>query len=129
LTNFSTKQLFLEDPIDMPEPLIVTYNDLDFQRIGTLVQYQNLVITQLYQATSGATIRARDASYNVFVIRIDDSTLLTLDDLGLQVGDTITVTGPLSYYDYDYDGTDPNYAYLKSNYQLMLTDIADITKH
>jgi micrococcal nuclease len=129
LTNFNTKQLFLEDPIDMPDPLVITYNDLDFQRIGTLVQYQNLVITQLYQATSGATIRARDASYNVFVIRIDDSTLLTLDDLGLQVGNTITVTGPLSYYDYDYDGTVPDYVYLKSNYQLMLADIADITKH
>ena len=40
----------------------------------------------------------------------------------------IDVIGPLSYYDYDYDGTNPNYVYDKSKYQVMLADQQDITK-
>jgi len=128
LTNFSTRQLFVNVPGDPIEPVVITYNDLAFAKIGSLIKFENLIITSLYTGASGATINARDGSYNYITIRIDDSTLITLEELGLLVGDTINVIGPLSYYDYDFDGTEPNYVYDKDNYQVMLADSGDITK-
>jgi endonuclease YncB( thermonuclease family) len=128
LTNFSTKQLFVNAPGSLVVPRVITYNDLAFSKIGSLVKFENLTVTSLYTGASGATIKVRDGNNNTITIRIDDSTLITLEALGLKVGDAIDVIGPLSYYDYDYDGTNPNYVYDKSKYQVMLADQQDITK-
>lgn len=125
LSNFSKQMLTVNDPVTMPEPLAITYDDFTFTRIGSLVEMENLIVTGMNQAQT--SIYVRDANSNTFTVRIDDSALFTASDLGITAGDVISVVGPLGYYDYDYDGTNPNYIHLKANYQLILTSMEDIT--
>lgn len=124
LSNFSKNNLTVNVAPDPVEPMILTYDDFTFTRIGTLVTIQNLMITGINSAKT--SIYVKDNANNTFTIRIDDSTGLNADTLGLSVGVAITVTGPLSYYDYDYDSSDTSYVYSKSNFQLMLTNADDL---
>lgn len=124
LTNFSSKLLWVNDPTGQPDPLLIMYGDFTFDRIGTLVQMDNLTVTGFNGDKT--SVYVRDQLLNSFVVRIDSASGIDPASLGLTIGDVISVVGPLGYYDYDFDGTDPDYVYLKSNYQLMLTDVSDI---
>jgi len=124
LSNFNKSNLTVNAPTEPVEPIVMTYNDFTFTRIGTLVTIQNLTITSINSAKT--SVYVRDALMNTFTVRIDDSTGVTAETLGLNIGDVITVTGPLSYYDYDYDSSNTSYVYNKSNYQLMLTSSDDV---
>lgn len=126
LTNFKRTLLWVNDPVAMPEPLLITNADFEFARIGTLVEVQNLYITSINMA--GNTVYVRDAQMRNFSVRIDDSTQQTATTLGLSVGKTISVIGPLGYYDFDWEAS-PDYVYSKSKFQVMLTDVSDITIH
>ncbi|MBN2696536.1 MAG: thermonuclease family protein [Bacilli bacterium] len=124
LTNFSSKLLWVNDPVAPPEPLNITYDDLTFNRIGTLVKMENLTITGFNGDKS--SIYVRDVDLNSFEVRVDENSGIDVTSLGLTIGNVISVVGPMGYYDYDFDGTDPDYVYLKSNFQLTLTDVSDI---
>ena len=124
LSNFSKTNLSVNSASNVVTPLTVTYNDFTFTRIGTLVTIQNLTITGINPA--GTSVYVRAGAGEAFTVRIDDSTGLNATTLGLTIGDVITVTGPLSYFDYDYDSSNQSYVYLKSNFQLMLTSAADV---
>lgn len=128
LSNFNKINLSLWDSEFVALPITITYNDFDFTRIGSLVTMENLTVTSIsVAATSGSTsIYVKDASNNSFVVRVDDSSSIDLSSLGITVGSSITVTGPLSYYDFNYDNNYETYVYLKGNYQLMLTNGDDI---
>ena len=124
LSNFSKTNLTVNESTGPVEPIIITYNDFSFTRIGTLVTIENLLITGMNSAKT--SVYVKDSQNNSFTVRIDDSTGMTADTLGLTIGETITVTGPLSYYDYDFDSSNESYVYLNSKYQLMLTLENDI---
>lgn len=125
LSNFSKTNLTVNESTGPVEPIIITYNDFSFTRIGSLVTLENLLITGMNSAKT--SVYVKDAQNNSFTVRIDDSTGMTADTLGLTIGEMITVTGPLSYYDYDFDSSNESYVYLNSKYQLMLTLENDIT--
>jgi len=124
LSNFSKTNLYVNTPGEAVTPLVLTYDQFTFNRIGTLVTLANLTVT--YINAAGSTLGVRDASGNTFDVRIDDATTLTAASLGITVGDLITVTGPLSYYDYSWDGTNEAYVYDPANFQLMLTSSEDL---
>lgn len=122
LSNFDKTNLSLWDSEFVAEPTTITYNDFDFTRIGTLVTMEHLTVV----SSNATSIYVRDANNNSFVVRVDDSTGIDVSSLGITAGSIITVTGPLGYYDYDYDNDYENYVYDSANYQLMLTTSADI---
>jgi hypothetical protein len=125
LSNFRTANLSVNSTDNVVTPNIITYNDFSFNRIGTFVTLQNLTITYINPAKSSVTVK--DSSNNTFTVRIDDATLLNADILGLKVGDVITVSGPLGYYDFDFDSSNhASYIYNKSKFQLMLTLATDV---
>ncbi len=122
LTNFNKQLLWVNDPGDLIGPLTITYNEFAFERIGTLVEIENLTITGF----SSANIYVRNNLSQTFEIRIDGLPGFNAETLGLSVGNVINVVGPLGYYDFDFDGINPDYVYLKSNFQLTLADVSDI---
>lgn len=124
LSNFNKSNLSVNESTEPVEPITVTYDDFEFKRIGTLVTIENLIITGMNNAKT--SIYVKDSLDRTFTIRIDDSSEFTADSLGLTVGAAITVTGPLSYYDYDYDSSDTSYVYRKANFQLMITSADDV---
>ena len=128
LSNFNKVNLGLNTDVLEIEPTIVTYDDFDFELIGTLVKVEHLTVTNIsYASTSSSeSVDVRDSSNNTFTVRIDDSTGLSASELGLSVGSVITVSGPLSYYDFDYNNNPETYNWLNSYIQLMLTDDMDL---
>jgi micrococcal nuclease len=124
LSNFSKTNLSVNEATEPIEPVTITYDDFAFNKMGLLVTIENLLITGFN--SSKTSIYVKDNNNNTFTVRIDDSTGLNADTLGLTVGVAITVTGPLSYYDYDFDSSNTSYVYDKSNYQLMLTTSGDL---
>ncbi len=124
LSNFNKVNLTVNSSSNIVTPLVVTYNDFTFNRIGTLVTIQDLTVTGMNGAKTSVYVKT--ALNQTFVVRIDDSTGLNADTLGITVGQIITVTGPLSYYDYDYDSSNTSYVYEPSNFQLMLTSADDL---
>jgi endonuclease YncB( thermonuclease family) len=124
LSNFTKSNLSVNTPGAPVIPLAVTYDDFVFNRIGTLVTVSNVII--VYINGAGTSITVKDALNRQFVVRIDDATGISATSLGLSVGQAITVTGPLGYYDYDFDGTNLSYQYLPSLFQLMLTSSDDV---
>lgn len=128
LSNFNRLYLTVNDDDYEIIPQIITFDDFDFGFLGTLVTIENLEVTSIHEATtsSSESIYVEDSSGNSFIVRIDDSTGLSAANLGINVGDTITVTGPMSYYDYDYDNNPETYNWAASNFQLMLITSEDI---
>jgi len=124
LSNFNKVNLTVNSSSNIVTPLVVTYSDFTFNRIGTLVTIQDLTVTGMNGAKTSVYVKT--ALNQTFVVRIDDSTGLNADTLGITVGQIITVTGPLSYYDYDYDSSNTSYVYEPSNFQLMLTSADDL---
>ncbi|HOW38184.1 MAG TPA: thermonuclease family protein, partial [Bacillota bacterium] len=125
LSNFYTRNLYLNDPVDPVLPAEITYGDFAFGRIGSLVRMTNLTVTYINPA--GSSVSVRDGNSNSFVIRIDDSTQMTAASLGIQVGSVLNVTGPLGYYDYNFDPANQSYVYQPGNFQLMLITSEDLT--
>lgn len=127
LSNFNKINLSLWDSTFVAEPITITYSDFNFNCIGTLVTMEHLEVKSVSTgATGNISVYVEDASGNSFVVRIDDSTGIDFSSLGITVGDFITVTGPLGYYDFGYNNNPETYVYLKANYQLMLVDSEDI---
>lgn len=124
LSNFNKSNLSVTDSTLEVEPTIITYNDFGFSKIGTLVKLEHLEITSINSL--GSSVYVKDANNNSFVIRIDDSTGATASSLGLTVGQTISVVGPLGYYDFNYNNEPETYVHTKANFQVMLTSSADI---
>ncbi len=124
LSNFSSINLSVNSTGNTVEPLLMTYDGFEFIRIGTFVHMTGMTIT--YINTAGSSISVRDGANNTFVLRIDSATGLTAASFGLSVGQTITATGPLGYYDFNFVQSE-DYVYLQSNFQLMITTAADIT--
>lgn len=122
LSNFSRTNLSLSTDTYQIEPTIVSYSDFTPSLLGTLVTVEHLSVYSI-NATS---IIVRDAALHQFVIRIDDATGINGTTLGITVGDTISVTGPLGYYDYNYNNDPSTYVFDMANAQLMLTSNADI---
>ncbi len=127
LSNFNKLNLSLWESEFEATPVTITYNDFNFTKIGTFVTMENLVVVSISTATTGSvSIYVKDSNNNSFVVRVDDSTGIDINDLGITAGSIITVTGPLSYYDYAYNNNPETYVYLNANYQLMLTTSDDI---
>jgi len=124
LSNFKTYNLTVNASGEDILPITITYNDFVFEKIGTLVKMDNLTITSINAAKT--SVYVQDTLLNSFVIKIDDLTGFDADEIGLSVGNVINVVGPLGYYDYYFDSATLNYVYLKTNFQLMLTDASDI---
>jgi len=122
LSNFSKLNLSLSDSTYEALPLSITANEFDFTRIGTLIQLSGLEV----KSVGTTNIVVEDSQGISFTVRVDDSTGLDIDSLGISVGDFITVTGPLGYYDYGYNNDPENYTYSLGNYQVMLTSGDDI---
>jgi micrococcal nuclease len=125
LSNFFTRNLYLNEPVDPVLPVDITYNDFVFERIGSLVRMTNLTVTYINPA--GSSVRVSDGNGNSFVVRIDESTQMTASSLGIQVGSVLNVTGPLGYYDYNFDSNKQSYVYQRGNFQLMLITGEDLT--
>lgn len=130
LSNFSKTNLTVNEGQLNIEPQIITYSDFSFEVIGSLVTMEHLTVTSIYYAStsSSESVNVEDEFGNHFIVRIDDSTGLSAATLGITVGSVITVTGPMSYYDFDYDNDPDNYTWLKSKYQFMLTSDDDLIK-
>ncbi|MBU1144511.1 MAG: thermonuclease family protein [Firmicutes bacterium] len=122
VSNFSKTNLTVNEEIFNTDPVIIDYNDFSFIQIGSIVKLEHLNITSI----STSSIHVEDADGNTFIVRIDDASGLTASILGISAGQTITVIGPLSYYDFNFDINSESYVFLKSNYQLMLTSSDDI---
>jgi len=122
LSNFSRTNLGLSTDTYQIEPTIVSYSDFNSTMLGTLVTVEQLSVVSV----SATTIVVRDAALHQFVIRIDDATGINATTLGITAGSTITVTGPLGYYDYNYNNDPLTYVFDMANVQLMLTSSADI---
>jgi micrococcal nuclease len=123
LTNFSSINMSKNSTGNEIDPLPITYDGFAFEYIGTFVRISGLTIT--YINSAGSSVDVEDASGNSFTIRIDSATGLTATSLGLSVGQTVTVSGPLGYYDYSFQSSD-GYVYQKGNFQVMLTAAEDI---
>lgn len=124
LSNFNKSNLsVLTDPFTV-SPMVVTYSEFAFNRIGTLVTMGNLTVTSVNNA--GTSVYVKDAANHEIVVRIDDSTGLTAAELGISVGKVLTVTGPLGYYDFNYTNNPETYVYDNAKYQLMLCASEDI---
>lgn len=119
LSNFNKLNLSLVTEELTITPEIFTYADFVFANIGKYVTMNHLTVTGVN--SEGSSIYVKDAENHAFVVRIDDGTGFNADDLGVTVGQELTVTGPLGYYDYNYDNVFEGYNYLPSNFQLMLT--------
>lgn len=128
LSNFNKINLNVKDEVLNIQPTLIDYYDFDFEMIGTLVTMEHLTVTSIYHAqTSGSeSIYVQTSGGNNFVVRVDDSTGLSAEILGITVGDVITVTGPLSYYDFDWNNDPDSYTWTPSNFQLMLTSEDDL---
>jgi len=122
LTNFNKQLLWVNTPGASVEPITITYDEFTFERIGTLVEIDDLTITGF----NSNNIYVRNDSFQTLVIRIDGQPGLDAETLGLSVGNVVNIVGPLGYYDYNFDSNNLNYVYLNSNFQLMLTDASDI---
>jgi len=122
LSNFSKINLSLSTDTYEIEPQVVTFSEFNFALMGSLITIEHLTVT----AISATSIYVKDAANHPFVIRIDDATGIDVSSLGITVGATITVTGPLSYYDYNYNNDPSTYVYDMTKCQVMLTSDADI---
>ncbi|MBN2877551.1 MAG: thermonuclease family protein [Bacilli bacterium] len=129
LSSYYRTNLMVNDDDFIVDPAVVTYDDFTFALLGSLVTMEDLEVTSIsYAATSASeSIYVEDSLGNTFVVRIDDATGLDSASLGITVGSIITVTGPLSYYDYDYNNDPDTYTWLPSNFQLMISTSDDVT--
>jgi hypothetical protein len=119
ISNFNKVNLSLSTETYEIVPQIVTYSDFNFFLMGSLVTIEHLTVVSV----SGSTIIVRDSSLHQFSIR---SNGIDVSSLGITAGSIVTVTGPLSYYDYNYNNDPSTYVYDMANCQLMLTDSVDI---
>ena len=129
LSSFYKTNLTVNDAYDFEiVPLEIEYDDLAFELIGTLITMTGLEVTSIsYSTTSSSeSIYVRDSLGNALEIRIDDTTGLSAEALEITVGSIIDITGPLSYYDYDYNNDPDTYTWLPQNFQLMLITSEDI---
>jgi micrococcal nuclease len=129
VSSFYKANLTVNDAYDFQiDPLEIEYNDLSFELIGTLVTIADLEVSGIsYSETSSSeSIYVEDSSGNTFVIRIDNSTGLSSESLGITVGSIVEITAPLSYYDYGYNNDPETYTWSESYYQLMLLSAEDI---
>ncbi|MFA5007126.1 MAG: thermonuclease family protein [Candidatus Izemoplasmatales bacterium] len=124
LTNFNTINMSLNSTGNIVEPLLMTYEAFTFTRIGAYVRLSQLEIVSINAA--GSSVVCEDASGHRIVVRIDSDTGFTAEDLGLSVGQIVSVNGPLGYYDFSFESPD-GYVYDNDRFQLMLTLAADIT--
>ncbi|MEC9484640.1 MAG: immunoglobulin-like domain-containing protein [Candidatus Izemoplasma sp.] len=94
-------------------PNLVTIPEITDDHIGSLLQVEDLTITTIYEGNDGAfTITAEDINGNKVDIRVAENAPTDITQDLFSVGDSITVTGPLSRY--------------MSDYQIMLTNVEDI---
>lgn len=128
LSSFYKTNLTVNDDDYEIIPLEITYDDLAFEIIGTLVTMNDLEVTSIsYSTTSlSESIYVEDSLGNTLEVRIDDTTGLSAETLGITVGSIIDVTGPMSYYDYDYNNDPETYTWTAENFQLMLLASDDI---
>lgn len=126
LSNFQLTNLTVETFDYDVEPMTITYDDFTFERIGTLVTMEHLEVLSIVESTTSndIDINVEDPDGNRFVVRIDNPTR-DVDELNITAGDVMTVTGPLGYYDYDFEQAE-GYVYQKAKFQLMLTSLDDI---
>ncbi len=129
LSSYYRTNLMVNDDDFVVVPEVITYDDFTFSLLGSLVTMEDLEVTSIsYAATSSSeSIHVEDSAGNTFVVRIDDSTGLSSESLGITVGSIITVTGPLGYYDYDYNNDPESYNWLAENFQLMIITSDDVT--
>jgi len=130
LTNLKEKYIVaLTDEMEITATEI-SYDEFDVTKIGSLVSMDHLLIKSIYtSSTMIVSLTVEDASGNEFEVRIDTvSTNISFEAYGISVGDYISVTAPLGYYDYDYDSTATNYVYVKAYFQLTVCSSADIVK-
>ena len=128
LSNFNKINLNVSDEVLNIQPTVIDFYDFSFEILGTLVKMEHLTVTSIYYAsTSGSeSIYVQTQGGNTFVVRIDDATGLSAETLGITVGSVITVTGPMSYYDFGYNNDPDTYTWVSSNFQLMLTSGDDL---
>ncbi len=126
LSNFKVSNLTVKSFDYDVDPIVITYDDFTFERIGTLVTMEHLEVMSIDESTTSSDIdiNVKDLDGNRFVVRIDNSKW-DVEELNINAGDVITVTGPLGYYDYDFEQAE-GYVYQKANFQLMLTSLDDI---
>jgi micrococcal nuclease len=124
LSNFNKTNLSVLTEAFEVSPVVLTYSDFAFNRIGTLVTMESLTVTSINNA--GTSVYVKDSANHEIVIRIDDSTGLTATALGISVGKVLNVTGPLGYYDFNYSNNPETYVYDRAKYQLMLCASEDI---
>ncbi|MBU0997577.1 MAG: thermonuclease family protein [Firmicutes bacterium] len=130
LSNFNAFNVSINTDTYEVEPTVVTSSDFNFELLGTLVTMEHLHVTSSsVSPTTGITsIYVMDDLGNTFSIRAGAYSGVDLDELGITAGDYITVTGPLSYYDYNYNNDPETYVYDMANVQLILTSSDDIVK-
>ncbi len=128
VSNFNKLYLTLNEEDYEIVPQVITYDDFDFGVLGTLVTLEDLEVTSIHYAStsSSESVYVEDSLGNSFIVRIDDTTGLDAEILGITVGDSIDVTGPLGYYDFDYDNEPETYIWEKFNFQLMLLSGDDL---
>ncbi len=115
VSNYQTREPYSQviSRDNTVDPSLVTIPDITDDHIGSLLQVENLTITSIYVADSGAfTVTAEDASGNSVDIRVAENAPTDITESLFTVGDSITVTGPLSRY--------------QGEYQIMLTNVDDI---
>lgn len=128
LSNFNRMNITASTDTYEITPTLVTFSEIDFELLGTLVVMEHLTVQSISvsQSTESTSIVVRDELNHSFVVRIDSASGITSGELGITVGSVITVTGPLSYYDYNYNNDPSTYVYDMANIQLMLTSSDDI---
>jgi len=128
LSNFNAFNISVNTDTYEIEPTLITSSDFNFGMLGTLVTMEHLHVTSfsVSPTTDITSIYVMDDLGNTILIRAGAYSGVDLDALGLTVGDYITVTGPLSYYDYDYNNDPSTYVYDMANVQLLLTTSDDI---
>lgn len=115
-SNYSTRSKYSSvlsrENVVTPKTVLVT--ELTDNHVGSLLKLEDLKVISIYEGADGAfTITAEDILGNRITVRRDSDSPDDVISSMFPIGTVFTIVGPLSRYN--------------NNYQLVITDVNDIT--